>query len=63
MNFIRTLRIVAGIFIVVQGVVVKDGLLIGAGILFSILPVLHVGCCSVSGCSLPVSKNSKIKKA
>jgi hypothetical protein len=34
-------------------------LFVGAGVLFSLMPILNIGCCGVSGCNTPVSKSSK----
>lgn len=54
----RVLRLALGIFIIVQGVVARDWLFIGAGVLFSLMPILNIGCCGASGCNTPVRKNT-----
>jgi hypothetical protein len=58
-NFIRVLRIALGVFIIVQGIGAKDGLFIAAGALFSLMPLLNIGCGGLSGCNRPVPKSNK----
>lgn len=58
-NFIRALRLALGIFIIVQGVEAKDWLFVALGGLFSLMPLLNIGCCGVSGCDVPVLNNNK----
>lgn len=53
----RVLRLALGIFIIGQGIVAKDWTFIALGGLFSLMPLLNVGCCSVSGC-MPIRKNN-----
>jgi hypothetical protein len=58
-DLMRVLRLAIGIFIVVQSVVSKDWLFVGAGVLLSLMPIMNIGCCSASGCNTPVSKSNK----
>ncbi|MFH6967199.1 hypothetical protein [Flavobacterium sp. FlaQc-28] len=58
-NFMRVLRLVLGIFIIVQGIMAKEWLLIGLGGLFSLMPLMNIGCCGTSGCNTPISKSNK----
>lgn len=58
-DFIRVLRLALGIFIISQGIVARDWTFIALGGLFSLMPLLNVGCCSASGCNTPVSKSDK----
>ncbi|MND96447.1 hypothetical protein D3C80_887400 [compost metagenome] len=58
-NFIRILRLALGIFIIVEGVTTQEWLFALAGLVFTMLPLLNIGCCSISGCSAPVSKSTK----
>ncbi|MBN9299138.1 hypothetical protein CMU40_02175 [Elizabethkingia anophelis] len=58
-SFMRVLRLALGILIIVQSVIAKDWLFMGAGILFSLMPILNIGCCGTSGCTTPVSKSNK----
>ena len=47
-NFMRWLRLAIGIFIMVQGMVTRDWLFTGAGVLFLLMPLLNIGCCGTS---------------
>lgn len=58
-SLFRVLRLALGISIVVQGVVTKDWLFIGAGVLFSLMPLMNIGCCGSTGCSTQVRKSTK----
>ena len=58
-NVMRVLRLALGIFIIVQGIIEKEWLFVGLGSLFSLMPLLNIGCCGVSGCNTPVRKSNK----
>jgi len=58
-NFMRILRLALCIFIIVQGVQVQQWLFVGLGGLFSLMPLLNIGCCGVSGCNTPVRKSNQ----
>lgn len=58
-NMMRVLRLAVGIFIIVQGIMAKEWLLAGLGGLFSLMPLMNIGCCGVSGCNTPVSRTHK----
>jgi hypothetical protein len=58
-NFMRALRLALGIFIMVQGVITKEWMFAFAGFLFSLMPILNVGCCGVSGCNTPIAKSNQ----
>lgn len=55
----RILRLGLGIFIIVQGIMAKEWMLAGLGGLFSLMPLMNIGCCGVSGCSTPVPRSNK----
>lgn len=55
----RMLRLVLGIFLILQGIVAKEWLLAGLGGLFSLMPLMNIGCYGVSNCSTPVPKGKK----
>jgi len=57
-DFMRVIRLAIGIFIIVQSVITKDWLFVGAGVLFSLMPILNIGCCGASGCNTPVRKSN-----
>lgn len=58
----RLLRLAVGIFIIVQSFMDKQWLLVGLGGLFSLMPLLNIGCCGVSGCSTSIPKSNKKKE-
>ncbi|WP_240775499.1 hypothetical protein [Sphingobacterium psychroaquaticum] len=58
-NLMRVLRLALGIFIIVQGIMEQQWLLVGMGSLFSLMPLMNIGCCGVSGCNTPVRKSNK----
>ena len=56
-NFMRVIRLVLGIFIIVQAAMVKDWTMGLLGVFFTALPVLNIGCCGAGGCATPPKKN------
>lgn len=58
-NLMRLLRLAMGVFIIVQGFVDNQWLFVALGGLFSLMPMLNIGCCGVSGCNTPVRKSNK----
>ncbi len=58
-DFMRVLRLALGIFIIVQGIQAREWLFAVLGLLFSLMPLLNIGCCGVSGCSTPVSPSNE----
>lgn len=55
----RVLRLALGVFIIVQGFMTHDWLFVILGSLFSLMPLLNIGCCGTRSCSAPVSKSGK----
>lgn len=62
-DIMRVLRLVVGMFIVVQGIQMGDWQLMALGGLFSLMPLFNVGCCGNAGChTMPKLKhNQKIE--
>lgn len=58
-NFMRVLRLALGIFVIVQGIQAKEWWFVAMGGLFSLMPLLNIGCGGVSGCNTPISKKNK----
>ncbi len=58
-NFMRFIRLVLGIFIIVQGVMAKDWGIGVLGIFFTAMPLFNIGCCGAGGCSVPVKKRAE----
>jgi hypothetical protein len=58
-TFLRALRLLIGLAIVVQAIVSKDSVFGIAGLLFTGMAIFNVGCCGVGGCNTPIVKNEK----
>ena len=52
----RIIRLVLGIFIIVQGIQVQQWLFIALGGLFTLMPLFNVGCCSTAVCGTNYSQ-------
>lgn len=55
-NFMRILRLAIGIFIIVQGIIMKEWMFTGLGILFTLMPVFNVGCGASGSCNRPFTR-------
>jgi hypothetical protein len=55
-NLFRIMRLLLGIIITAQALIVKDVMLGLAGLVFCLLPILNIGCCGVGFCTLPSQK-------
>ena len=60
-NFIRILRLVLGVAILVQGIISKDIPSIFLGIVFAALPFFNVGCCGSNSCAIDSARAIKNK--
>ena len=62
-NFMRILRLILGIAILVQGIVAKDATAIVLGVVFGGMAVANIGCCGTTGCEVkhvtPIKNKSK----
>ncbi|WP_207493778.1 hypothetical protein [Aridibaculum aurantiacum] len=59
-NFMRILRMVLAIGIIVQGIYTKDTLTIVLGLALGGLALANVGCCGTAGCAVDIrSSNTK----
>lgn len=60
-NFMRALRLVAGIFFLVQANMIHDSIagFVGALLLFQALT--NTGCCGVGGCAVPAQSKTDEK--
>lgn len=56
-NLMRIIRLVFGVYVIVQGVSNRDMSYLLIGSLFTLMPVLNIGCCSTSGCATLNRKN------
>ena len=51
-NFMRILRLVLAIGILVQGIIARDTVTIILGVVFGGMAVANIGCCGVGGCAV-----------
>ena len=58
-NFIRFIRLVLGLGILIQGILYKDPLRIILGLLFGGMAVANIGCLGNSGCSINLTSYKK----
>jgi len=58
-NFMRVIRLVLGIFIIVQAGMAKDWAIGLLGIVFTAMPLFNIGCCGAGGCSVPTKKSTE----
>lgn len=58
-NFMRFLRLAMGIYIVFIGFQEHNFWFVALGGMFSLMPLLNIGCCGVSSCSVPDAKPNK----
>jgi hypothetical protein len=58
-NFMRALRLILGVIIIVQGVQQKEFMYAFAGVLLSGMAIANIGCCGVGGCNVPARKMDK----
>ena len=54
----RILRLVLGVYIIIEGIQTNEWLFIALGGLFTAMSLLNIGCCGVSGCSTAVPKSN-----
>lgn len=58
-NFMRIIRLVLGIAVIIQGIVLAEWMFIVLGGFFSLMPLLNIGCCGATGCNTRPQKNSR----
>lgn len=61
-SLMRFLRLLIGIVIIVQAVIARDILFGIAGLFFTALPVLNIGCCGTGSCYVPPKKSTSAPK-
>jgi len=60
-NFMRIIRLILGLIVIGQSIVMKDVLFGIAGAVFLFMALFNQGCCSTGTCA-PVVKNRQNKK-
>jgi hypothetical protein len=63
LNFMRAVRLVIGLVLMLQSFMVRDILIAVAGVLVTGMGVLNIGCCAAANCSLPKRMLKPIKKS
>lgn len=58
-NFMRVLRLALGVFVIIQGIQTGEWMFIVLGGLFSIMPLMNIGCCGTQACNTPIPKSNK----
>lgn len=58
-NFMRVLRLVMGVFIMIQAIMAQQWMIAALGGLFSLLPLINIGCCGVSTCGISAVKSNE----
>lgn len=59
-NFARIVRMLLGIFIIIQGIFTGNWLTVTLGALFSLMPLLNIGCCTTATCA-PNNRKRKME--
>lgn len=58
-TIVRLIRLLIGVGIIVQAVVLQDLLLGAAGLLFGGMALFNAGCCGTAACATPSRKSGK----
>lgn len=58
-NYIRVIRLVLGIIVLIQAVYTTTYLFLIPGILFTGMALFNTSCCGSNGCAIPKSENEK----
>ena len=61
-HFARILRVVLGVIIIVQGIIVHETSFALMGLLLSGMAVLNIGCCGPAGCGVPMNRKQMNKE-
>ncbi len=55
-NAMRLVRLLLGVSIIAQGARTGEWIFMGAGVVFTLMPLLNVGCCATGNCTVPIKK-------
>ncbi len=62
-NFIRVIRLLLGVSILIQGFYTMEVAFILLGIVFTAMPILNIGCCATGSCEIQQkSTNGQFQK-
>ncbi len=57
-NFMRVIRLILGVLIIIQSFQSQQYIMIIPGVIFALIAIFGVGCCGNNGCAIP-TKNKK----
>ena len=60
-HFMRVIRLLLGVAVIVQSFIIKDIMFAIAGFLVTAMAVFNIGCCGTGNCNIP-KKNAGTKK-
>jgi ABC-type polysaccharide/polyol phosphate export permease len=55
-NFMRAIRLILGVFIIIQSFQSQQYLMMIPGVIFAAMAIFSVGCCGDNGCEIPLKK-------
>ena len=58
-NFIRLLRLAMGLAIIYQGIISRQWIFVFLGGVFTLLPIVNIGCGGTNSCDLDRENNKK----
>ena len=61
-NFVRVLRLLIGLAIIVQAIVAADLLFGFLGLIFTAMALFNAACCGVGACASPAPKSKSASK-
>lgn len=51
-NLMRVFRLLLGVYIIADGIYTRQWIFVVVGILFSLMPLLNIGCCPAGNCGV-----------
>ena len=61
-NFPRILRLLVGIFVIYDGIMSREYLIVTIGFVLATMAVLNYGCCGVANCKTAVNSSENQKE-
>ncbi|MBC5841786.1 hypothetical protein H8R23_10250 [Flavobacterium sp. F-380] len=55
-NFMRAIRLILGVYIIIQSFQTQQYLMIILGVVFTVMALFSVGCCGNNACAIPSKK-------
>jgi hypothetical protein len=55
-NFMRAIRLILGVYIIIQSLQTQQYIMIIPGVIFATMALFSVGCCGNNGCAIPTKK-------